>query len=390
MLPAWQYPKGIYSAVLKLLVISFLVSAFIGLWLLRRPRVEGGQFSDSAAAEAHKVHRYSVPRLGGVLIFSALVVATICGFALGFLDPTLAVPLLLAALPAFAIGLFEDLRRGIPPWARLTAAFASALLGVALAGATMTRLDLPWLDIWLLWTPFAVVATVFAVGGVTQAFNIIDGLNGLAGGIAFLVVGALVYVAIVLQDVALAHLGLMIIGGVLGFLIWNYPSGQIFLGDGGAYLLGFLIAEMSLLLVLRHPEVSAWFPLLLIIYPVWETVFSIYRRKLVRRRAATSADRLHLHTLLYKRLSYGLAYRSAMGRCRQRNSDVSVFAWLLAMAAVAPAILFWGQTLLLQALTALFCLYYVWLYRRLVRFRANRRDPDAIAGKLAQVPTAER
>jgi UDP-N-acetylmuramyl pentapeptide phosphotransferase/UDP-N-acetylglucosamine-1-phosphate transferase len=65
-------------------------------------------------------------------------------------------------------------------------------------------------------------------------------------------------------------------------LIWNYPRGKIFLGDGGAYLLGFWLAELSVLLVVRHPEVSPWFPMLLLVYPIFETLFSMYRSKVLQ------------------------------------------------------------------------------------------------------------
>lgn len=378
--------------MLKLLIVSFLVSVSTGLLMLRREYQYCRLFVDCGRSERHKIHRHVVPRLGGLAVFAGLVVALLSGWVTDLGEIGLLLPLLVAALPVYLVGLLEDLHRQVRPRVRLIAAFASAILGIVLAGALMVRLDLPIIDTWLLWTPFAVAMTVFAVGGVSNAFNIVDGLNGLAGGIAVLVLAALTYLSLHFQDVALANVGMITIGAVMGFLFWNYPSGQLFLGDAGAYLLGFLIAEMSLLLVLRHPEVSAWFPLALIVYPVWETVFSIYRRKVIRKLSAATADRLHMHTLLYKRLPYGISYRGVMGRCRQRNADATPYAWLLALLGVVPAVLFWDDPLRLQLAVLAFCLFYVWYYRRLVRFRASLRPAARAgqAGELAQPATSRK
>jgi UDP-N-acetylmuramyl pentapeptide phosphotransferase/UDP-N-acetylglucosamine-1-phosphate transferase len=86
-------------------------------------------------------------------------------------------------------------------------------------------------------------------------------------------------VAFQVGDTADRALALAGIGAVLGFFLWNFPAGLIFLGDGGAYFLGFYVAEVSILLLVRNPEVSPLFPLLVCIYPVFETLFSIYRRR---------------------------------------------------------------------------------------------------------------
>ncbi len=89
---------------------------------------------------------------------------------------------------------------------------------------------------------------------------------------------------------------------IFGFFIWNWPYGKIFLGDAGAYFIGFMIGMLSVLLVVRNHEVSAWFPLVLVIYPVMETLFSIYRRYIVHKISPGQPDRLHLHSLVYSRI----------------------------------------------------------------------------------------
>jgi UDP-N-acetylmuramyl pentapeptide phosphotransferase/UDP-N-acetylglucosamine-1-phosphate transferase len=100
----------------------------------------------------------------------------------------------------------------------------------------------------------------------------------------------------------LLYLSLTLTFALIGFFFWNLPFGYIFLGDGGAYLLGFLAGLLGVLVVERHPEVSPWFPLLLLLYPIYETIFSIIRKKFMRNASPFEPDPIHLHMLFYKRL----------------------------------------------------------------------------------------
>ena len=244
----------------------------------------------------------------------------------------------------------------------------AAALGFWFLGAALTRVDVPLVDDLLRYGPVALAVTVVAVGGVANAINIIDGFNGLAGMVGMMILSALGYVAYVLGDHLLWNVCIASVGALLGFFLWNYPRGLIFLGDGGAYLVGFLIGEVSVLLVGRHPEVSAWFPMLLVVYPVFETVFSIYRRKVVRDTSPGLPDALHLHTLVFRRIVRWAGGREAEALVR-RNSATSPYLWLLCSASVIPAVLFWRHTYVLMGFTLGFAVLYVWLYRRIVRFR---------------------
>src|SRR5262249_25052477 len=154
----------------------------------------------------------------------------------------------------------------------------------------------------LKWAPFGIAFTMFAVGGVANSINIIDGYNGLAGGHAVIVLAAMAGVSALGADTFLVASPLAIIGALLGVFAWNYPRGKMFLGDGGAYLLGFWLGELSVLLVVRHPEISPWFPMLLLVYPIFETLYSMYRRKVVGGLSPGQPDRMHLHQVIYGRL----------------------------------------------------------------------------------------
>jgi len=163
-------------------------------------------------------------------------------------------------------------------------------------------------------------------------------------------------------------LSLVVAAALLGFLIFNYPRGLIFLGDGGAYLVGFLVAELAVLLVQRNTSVSPWFALLLFGYPVWETLFSGYRKKILQGRSPGEPDGLHLHMLIHKRLIRP-ASRAATQSGYGANALTSPFLWLLALPAVVATVLFWDNTLELQASLAVFIALYLVVYRRIVLFR---------------------
>jgi UDP-N-acetylmuramyl pentapeptide phosphotransferase/UDP-N-acetylglucosamine-1-phosphate transferase len=215
------------------------------------------------------------------------------------------------------------------------------------------------------------VFAVFAVAGLPHAFNLIDGYNGLAGTVATICCMAIAYVAMQVGDRQIAAVVLVLAGATAGFLLWNYPRGLIFAGDGGAYLWGSVIAVASILLVQRHPQVSPWFPMLLLSYPVLETVFSIYR-KLVRGQSPGMADALHIHQLIYRRIVREVFHDDEARRMLMRNNRTSPYLWSFACFTVVPAALFWRNTWALIACCVAFVVGYVWIYTRIVRFKAPR------------------
>jgi len=161
----------------------------------------------------------------------------------------------------------------------------------------------------------------------------------------------------------------MVAGATAGFLVWNYPVGLIFLGDGGAYFIGFMLGELALLLVMRNPQVSTWYAVLLLIYPAFETLFSAYRRLFIRGKSPTMPDGIHLHSLIFRRVVQWTVGKDARALLR-RNSMTSPYLWMLSLLAVIPATLFWRHSGILILFTLLFIASYVWLYARIVRFKA--------------------
>jgi UDP-N-acetylmuramyl pentapeptide phosphotransferase/UDP-N-acetylglucosamine-1-phosphate transferase len=277
-------------------------------------------------------------------------------------------------LPVFGAGLVEDFTRRVGAGMRWFFAVVSAALGWWLLDAGLFRLDIQFVDNWLLGYPWLAFAlTLLAVAGVSHAANIMDGCNGLSGFICSLALALIGVVALLVDDQLVAKAAFVTVGAVGGFMLWNFPHGRIFLGDAGAYTLGFVVAELSVLLVARNPGVSAWFPLLLMLYPVWETLFSMLRRARNGMAHITRPDALHLHHLILRRV-----VRFAEGRHRQahgkvmRNSAAAAYAGFLAVLCAVPALLFWNNAPALMLSCALFVGLYVRLYGAIVRFRVPR------------------
>jgi UDP-N-acetylmuramyl pentapeptide phosphotransferase/UDP-N-acetylglucosamine-1-phosphate transferase len=183
---------------------------------------------------------------------------------------------------------------------------------------------------------------------------------------------SLTYVGFAVGDRLIALMALAGVGAVLGFFIWNFPAGLIFLGDGGAYFLGFYLSELAIMLLHRNPSVSPMFPLLLCIYPVFETLFSIYRRKVLRGVPIGMPDGAHLHSLIYRRFMRWAAGERTARELTRRNSMTSPYLWILCMLSVIPAVLWWDSTAILAGFILLFAVTYISLYWKIVRFRAPR------------------
>jgi len=350
-----------------ILLLSGLASAFTGHFIVRYEALHAPWSHDRAETGPQKFHTEPTPRIGGfglmigLFVSAAVLLATEQGASreqFGYL--------LLASLPAFLGGITEDVTKNVSALARLALTLVAAALGAWLLGAVIPRLDIPGFDVLLRWAPFAIAFTIFAVGGVANAINIIDGYNGLAGGHAVIVLAAMAYVSAQAGDGLLLIASLAMIGALLGFLAWNYPKGKIFLGDGGAYLLGFWLAELSVLLVVRHPEISPWFPMLLLVYPIFETLFSIYRRKVVQGVSPGQPDRLHMHQVIYVWLTRGRADRSDPASITRLSNTVAPFGWLMTLSCAIPAMVFWGETRWLVAASLFFCAAYISLYRWLL------------------------
>ena len=309
-----------------------------------------------------KIHGRPVPRVGGLAVFSALLVG---GLGALWINEPLApqiLALLLCSLPAFLAGLLEDFTKRVSIQTRLIASFASAALAFWTLDAQLVKLDTPGLDYLIQFSLISFTFTCFAVGGMTNAINIIDGLNGLASGSVALILAGLAAIAWSQGDLLVSKLCLWGIAATIGFLMVNYPFGKIFLGDGGAYLAGFWVAECAVMLLYRNPSVSTWAVLLATIYPVWEAVYSMCRRHMVTKIKTGAADQSHLHHLLYRLSQQGK--NSVARRAWTSHGVVSMQIWTMVATCQVIALLYSTDTVVCLACTLGFSIFYGMLYRQ--------------------------
>jgi UDP-N-acetylmuramyl pentapeptide phosphotransferase/UDP-N-acetylglucosamine-1-phosphate transferase len=351
------------------LEIGLTVSLVCSLLLVATTRWHG-RFTLDATRGIQKFHSVPTPRIGGLAIMLGLIFA--CAVASPAQQDLLA-PLLAAAAPAFLFGIAEDMTRRVSIGARLVATMASGLACWALTGASIATTGIPFLDAALAWLPLSVLFTAFAVGGVANAVNIIDGFNGLASGTVIIGLVTLGFIALECGDAEMAQLCFTVCAVTAGFFLVNFPFGKLFLGDGGAYLLGFLLAWLSITLIHRNPHVSPWAPLLACAYPIFETVFTIVRRLWCRRHPGRP-DSCHLHSLVKIAIA-GRYFRKFSAP--MRNALVSPFSWVLAAVPAVLAVRFpQDSSALMQATAASFGLYLAFYWYVASASRARRRRAE--------------
>ena len=255
------------------------------------------------AAAIQSAHSGFVPRVGGLAIYiSILVLVPLLSF--GFIPLSVVFDLnakeltwlILSAAPVFSLGLAEDLGYKMSPKARLMASAISSLVVSFLFRVWLSRLGIPGVDMLVMFAPFAILFTIFATVGVVNAFNLIDGLNGLSSYVTISVAFSLSIIAFKVGNTQISIFLVLVIASVLGFMVLNFPFGKIFLGDGGAYSLGHLLVWSAIILINNVTEVSPFAILLIFFWPVADTGLAIWRRWKLGN-PADRPDRLHFHQL---------------------------------------------------------------------------------------------
>ncbi|MBC5786299.1 glycosyltransferase family 4 protein [Ramlibacter sp. USB13] len=366
--------------MLILLLLSGLLS-FLGCAALLRAGQESSRKYWLLEDVPQRFHVGHVPRLGG----AAMLVACLGGWVwMALSQPvfgvTNSIPIALGdalgycgiALLATVTGLLEDVTHAMRPRWRMLGTFLAAFLAALLFGIAVPRIGIPGLqEMWGAMPWLGMALALFAVAGLPHSINIIDGYNGLAGILTLICCMAIVYVALAVGDRQLAGVMVVLAGATVGFLLWNYPHGLIFAGDGGAYLWGGVIALGSVQLAQRHADVSPWFPVLLLAYPIWETIFSIWRKRTMGRSPGLP-DGLHFHHLIFRRVVRHVFHDDDARRMLMRNNRTSPYLLAFVVLSAIPATLFYQNTPVLIGFILLFVITYLWAYYSIVRFRTRR------------------
>ena len=361
------------------LTLPLLVSLAVCLLLVMTVRWHGRLTLDQPFG-VQKAHTTPVPRVGGLGIYLGLLATEL----IAPLDHhgTLAL-ILLAGVPALAVGLMEDVTQRVGVSARLLATMVSGLMICLTARMSLTSVGLPWVDGLLAVPALSVLFTLFALAGLANAINIVDGLNGLASGSIAIASTALGAVAWSVGDQELAYTALALTSATLGFWLVNFPWGKIFMGDGGAYFAGFALGWIAVLLPERNAGISPWVSLLALAYPIVETVYSMARR-LKSGNAVGQPDAQHLHSLVKTQLV--LRHLAHWPRWA-RHALATPVLWLF---AALPAALAWGLSdqntpTLALAFAAYAALYHL-AHQRLARMAQANPVPDTRPMPLEPTP----
>lgn len=330
---------------MDLVFYVFLFSIFVNYLVIlfsRRYRFGIDYFNESN----HKVHFLNVPRIGGLGIFISFILFFI------FLDKNnLTSNIVFYGSLIFIIGIIEDFYRNIPAIFRLSLIALIVSVSVISIGEEAIVKNVDFFSMSYI---MGFLFTVFAVTGVINAFNISDGINGLSSGIAIISSIYMIFVCFG-NDFMMCNMLLVFVSGVVGFFVINFFTGKIFLGDGGAYFIGYIISMTSVIMSNRFSStVSPWFFLVVLSYPVFETLFSIYRRSFVRGVKPFHPDRLHMHTLLYKRVF-------------KNQFKTSFFILNVIFIQSYVGYMFKNKSVLLLFIFLFFCMIYVYFYWYIIR-----------------------
>lgn len=362
--------------LILIFALCFILSFMCSFWLIKYSSKKNIFLDKDSILKPQKMHYGDIPRAGGVGIILALLLGlAIFMFIKKDWEVLLFIPPMLLI---FASGILEDFANSISPKKRLILQTLGSLIMVLSYKYIITDIgfNMP--------IPLGIIFSVFCIVGIINAINIIDGFNGLAGGYAVLVFLSIGIVSYIVDKELIVYMCIISIGSILGFMVLNFPKGKIFLGDGGAYLIGFILACLLIMLTQNrigqnvdintiklifgyvessiantidstNIKVSAYFGLCVMIYPVFEVIFSVWRKKFVRNMSAMEPDGVHFHMLIYKR-----ATRS--------NYKTSILIWLFNLPFLIGAVIFFDNTLILLILIVIFIALYLSIYFKIVNF----------------------
>ncbi len=321
-----------------------LVSTAVVIYLARRLKLYD-------RPGVRKVHGTPVPRLGGLAIAAAALGMIVCVFlldnAIGQAFREVQTPLiavLAAAVFMLVVGLIDDIR-GLPAKTKLIVQLiaAAAVCGFGVRIQSFSVAGWFILDFgWLAWP-----ITMFWIVGMTNAVNLIDGLDGLAAGISAVACGVIAVFALHSGNPVMAVLMLALLGSLMGFLVFNFNPAKIFMGDGGTYFLGFMLGSASVMCAAKSTTlVGLALPAVALGVPIFDTLFSIVRRFL-ERRSLFAPDRSHIH---HRLLAMGLCQRHAVLLMYAATLLAAGFGMLMILTRDARTIIVLASVLVLLLL----------------------------------------
>lgn len=279
-------------------ILSFVVTTIISACLIPLINKAAMQLGIVAHMNKRTIHTHEIARLGGYAIY----ISSLIGSVLFLKTDHQINAILIAGFIIFMVGLYDDVH-DLSPKVKLIFEIMAAVI-VIVYGEIYIKGFVYFPNDAI--TIFSGIVTLFWIVGITNAINLIDGLDGLAAGISIIVLVTISVTSILAGRSDIASLALVLAGSILGFLFFNFHPAKIFLGDCGALYIGFMIAVISLLGF--GYNASAFFtlgaPIIVLMVPIMDTLIAIIRRK-VHHKKFSEADRGHLHHNLMFKLKLG-------------------------------------------------------------------------------------
>ena len=330
----------------------FPISFIFAILLIFISKLVGKKGIVNIRKSPQTLHKKSVSRFGGIAIFFSLLFVSLIDSSENYRFLRIA---LFCSSPIFILGILDDFQLEIKPFIRLLIVFPSAFLSYYFLGVEAYSVDIPYLDYLFNFKLFSILFICFAMAGMVNAFNMIDGINGLV-----LLYSLTICILILLFQSSSysAEINLFFVAiffAILAVFILNFPFGRIFLGDGGAYFLGIMLS-IGVVKYYQINDLSPWYVFSVFIYPITDVLISILRR-IVARVSIFNPENKHLHHLVYKRVK-------KMGiESENTNHAITTFLiFILYFPFLLSANYFAGNSLMLQIQCLIFVSFYLALY----------------------------
>lgn len=291
------------------LILGFLTSLIVSFIATPYVKKLAEKVGAVDAPNQRKVHTRIMPRMGGLAIYLGYLVAFFLFVPYASMSEMLGI--FIGSTIVMAVGMLDDKYQLSPKWKLLGQLIATAIVVIPF-GLKIGVVNLPYsgsIDFssgWLFW--LAIPITMFWIVGVTNAVNLIDGLDGLSAGVSAIAAGTMGVMALLMGDYKVATYCFVLLGAILGFLYFNFHPARLFMGDTGSLFLGFNLAALSIMGFKEALFISFIIPIVVLGVPLWDTFFAIVRR-IVNKKPISSPDKGHLHHCL---LNMGLSHRATV------------------------------------------------------------------------------
>jgi UDP-N-acetylmuramyl pentapeptide phosphotransferase/UDP-N-acetylglucosamine-1-phosphate transferase len=339
------FDQGVLIFILMSLILNGLISY---LWYKKFYRHLGL----NSYQAIQRIHLNETPRLGGLIFLTCLAVYVI------FADTSESILILkfilLSLIPIIVVGAKEDLFHNVEPAIRLLSLLLVGwLFLINLKYPLPNLVGLPFIEKLILLHGGISIFYILSIVGLANGMNLIDGVNGLCGYAALSILGALMFLSYKMNDITMVTSIFTLIVLLIPFMLINYPYGLIFLGDLGAYSLGSILAMLTIILFGRHPEISPWGAVLILIYPITEVFFTLFRR-LIKGNLIFQPDKAHLHLKLF------LFLRSHPSYKKVANALVTpILSALWMYPIITIGLIYYKSFFILIAISSFFILYLI-------------------------------